>query len=131
MILCKMVSPIVAPQRVRAVHGDCTTIAPRLHSVHGDTKAFALRLHGVFKAIAQRSRGVHGDFKAIPLRPHRVFTAIAASPFIHLFVRDRHAFQLTRGVSAETSSTIYLYIVATTFITLGIIVKLSLLNLPI
>ena len=32
------------------------------------------------------------------------------------FIRDKHAFQLTRGVSAETSLTIYLYIVATTFI---------------
>jgi hypothetical protein len=37
--------------------------------------------------------------------------------FIYVFVRDRHAFQLTRRVSAETSLTIYLYIVATTFLT--------------
>jgi hypothetical protein len=97
---------------------------------------FALRLHGVFKAIAQRSCGVPGDSKAIALRPHGVFTAIAAylnkqinntCTYIHVFVRDRHAFQLTRGVSAETSLTIFLYIVATTFITLGIIIKLSLL----
>jgi hypothetical protein len=66
---------------MRRVHGDCTTIAPRLYSVHGDTKAFVSRLHGVFKAIVQRSCRVHGDSKAIALQPNGVSTEIAASLF--------------------------------------------------
>jgi ABC-type Mn2+/Zn2+ transport system permease subunit len=50
---------------------------------------------------------------------------------IYVFVRDRRAFQCTRGVSPDTSLTIYVHIVSTctctTFITVGIVIKLSLL----
>jgi hypothetical protein len=45
--------------------------------------------------------------------------------------RDRHAFQLTRGVTAEISLTIYLYIVATTFITLIMINQTMITNIYI
>jgi hypothetical protein len=129
-----------------------TAIARRLHSVYAAFMAIARQLHRDYTAFMAIPKRLHYDsnqgdctaFMAIPKRLHNKPTELSRRLLlphldkqinnahtytcIYVFVRDRYAFQLSQGVSAEISLTIYLYIVATTFITLGIIIKLSLLT---
>jgi hypothetical protein len=77
-------------------------------------------VHCVWRAFTRRSWPYQSICITAPRSCH-------ADTYITL-ENDWHAFQLTREVAAETFWTMYLYNVVTVFITLGIIIKLWLIN---